>query len=263
MTIKTNKEIIDYIVNCHQAEHLSPARIAEALQKKYGASMTRQGIYKILKKFGVGTSDESVRVVKFCDQCGKKLSVTRSRLRGKPNKHSFCSIECYHKWLHNGNHVDSHRGTREARKIISKIYGKIPAGAIVHHVDGNELNNNISNLVLFRNQNDHLQHHRDTASVEPLFIGSDILLPSSTACKKYSAMICEILTATNSWEEVPETKAQIMERSMSLATAVRLALKYAKPIVGPKAVRGIFLSLATNRNERTALERLFEDPTVY
>lgn len=46
----------------------------------------------------------------------------------------------------------------EHRIIWEKYYGKIPEGYIVHHIDGNKLNNNIENLQLMT-ETEHAKRH--------------------------------------------------------------------------------------------------------
>lgn len=40
-----------------------------------------------------------------------------------------------------------------------KHYGKIQKGEIIHHIDGNPLNNKLSNLIKLSSQSDHLKLH--------------------------------------------------------------------------------------------------------
>jgi hypothetical protein len=42
--------------------------------------------------------------------------------------------------------------------VAKKKYGSIPKGAIVHHKDGNKLNNNPNNLILITKK-EHANHH--------------------------------------------------------------------------------------------------------
>lgn len=44
------------------------------------------------------------------------------------------------------------------RKIWIATYGEIPEGYIVHHIDGNKLNNDIKNLCLMT-RSEHMKHH--------------------------------------------------------------------------------------------------------
>lgn len=56
-------------------------------------------------------------------------------------------------------------GKREHVIVAEKAFGKpLPAGAVVHHVDGNKLNNDPSNLVICQDQAYHrLLHTRENA----------------------------------------------------------------------------------------------------
>ena len=57
-------------------------------------------------------------------------------------------------WI-DGRLVPKHRLVMEAhigRKLTSK--------EVVHHIDGNKRNNDKSNLMLFKNNSEHLEHHR-------------------------------------------------------------------------------------------------------
>jgi hypothetical protein len=44
------------------------------------------------------------------------------------------------------------------RKVYQDEFGKIPEGFMIHHVDGNPLNNNPNNLVAM-SRSDHQRHH--------------------------------------------------------------------------------------------------------
>lgn len=43
--------------------------------------------------------------------------------------------------------------------IECKIGRKLYQGEVVHHIDGNKLNNNINNLILLKNQSQHIKLH--------------------------------------------------------------------------------------------------------
>lgn len=49
----------------------------------------------------------------------------------------------------------------EHRLVMERMLGRyLRPEEVVHHKDGNKKNNDITNLVLFKNSNDHLEHHR-------------------------------------------------------------------------------------------------------
>lgn len=41
------------------------------------------------------------------------------------------------------------------------VHRKLRPEEVVHHIDGNKLNNNYNNLVVFNNQADHQRHHQN------------------------------------------------------------------------------------------------------
>jgi len=139
------------------------------LAKQY--NVTRQNIFYILRVNGVDTSKQSAGNVKCnCANCGK--AITKHRKAYKRAINTFCSRACYHSYLANSNkspYIDSGRGRREARKIVS-LFFKTTKGNIVHHEDRNQLHNNKENLKVFENAADHLRYHRGTEIV-PLWSG--------------------------------------------------------------------------------------------
>lgn len=132
--------------------------------------VTRQAIYKVLKKHGVDTSKRQFPVK--CYACGNEFLLPRCRIR--ISKHHFCSDDCYYAWLKAGNCGDEYKpnrhGQRLARSKVSEYFNLEP-GMVVHHENRDNLDNRLENLKVFRNQGDHVRYHRDCGNVEPLWEG--------------------------------------------------------------------------------------------
>ena len=157
----TNKEQVNII---RAYNELTPMI---TLAKQYG--VTRQAIWKLLRKHGHDTSKHRISV--SCTACGKEVLRTKGRIRKQ--LHHFCSEKCYYDYLKAGNgypYIQSRHGQRIGRSIVSK-YFNLGTNHIVHHEDRNTLNNQLRNLKVFRNQGDHVRHHRGF-DVEPAWDGS-------------------------------------------------------------------------------------------
>ena len=128
-----------------------------ALAKEYG--VTRQGVYKVIKKSGIEPMDITWLDVS-CTACGEEIK--RRRCQVRKAKHLFCSEECYFNWLKHGNGnplILSRMGQRIARQMVSKYFALQPK-CTVHHEDRNDFNNEPYNLKVFANQGDHIRYHR-------------------------------------------------------------------------------------------------------
>lgn len=136
------------------------------MSKKY--KVTRQCIYKILKKAGCDVSKRRIPV--SCNTCGKEIIRTRKQIRTR--KRIFCSVDCYRAWFASISQYDtSNYGSRVAREKVRQ-YFDLQEGNIVHHINGHGLDNDLDNLVVYRNQGDHLRAHRGF-DAEPIWIGKD------------------------------------------------------------------------------------------
>ena len=158
----TNKEQVN-IIKAY-TEELVPMI---SLAKQYG--VTRQAIWKLLNKYGHDTSKHQIPV--SCTTCGNEILRTKGRIRKQ--FHHFCSEQCYFDYLKAGNgypYIQSRHGQRLARSIVSK-YITLGTNHIVHHENRKCLDNRIKNLKVFRNQGDHIRHHRGF-DVEPIWDGS-------------------------------------------------------------------------------------------
>ena len=113
--------------------------------------------YEIAKDLGCG----STTVITYL----RKYNIPR-RNRAQPKiTVVFEGIE-YHRYPESKSFTNQNYFTgsingetvRLHRKIYEHAYGNVPDGFDVHHVDGNPLNNELSNLALVR-INDHHAHH--------------------------------------------------------------------------------------------------------
>jgi len=174
------KNITDNYWMCQGHKRINVDKAEVLWSKMYSLQMicdemgfTRAGICKALNKAGVDTSKKATWQTLECPQCGKTFRKTRALTRNYPGR-IYCGADCYYAAIHNPDFVVWRHGTRVARDIISE-HTIIPDGAVAHHKDGNERNNDVDNLMLFANQSDHSKWHRSvTHDVTPIFDGSSI-----------------------------------------------------------------------------------------
>lgn len=162
----TDKDIVD-IIDAYQNELVPMIELAS----RY--NMTRQGIHKILRRAGVNTALDKIPV--SCTACDKEFVVPRCRMRR--SKHLFCCQECYTAWLQAGSRYQHSRcGMRFARNKVAEWFSnkrwRFVDSYIIHHKDGNNYNNQIHNLMVFKNQGDHIRHHRGFTT-KPVWDGSN------------------------------------------------------------------------------------------
>lgn len=129
--------------------------------------MTRQAIWKMKKRNGIKTPARSVEYT--CDACGKVFAKAKSR---KDTNHHFCCSECYYSWLSaNSFYENDAHGSKVSRDKV-KYYFNLQPEHRVHHINGNGLDTDIKNLMVFASQGDHIRYHRQMPGVEPLWDGS-------------------------------------------------------------------------------------------
>lgn len=141
-------------------------------------SMTRQAIWKRMKREGVldprsqpGGSTRK-NLIRPCAFCGEPVRRYKKRLLQMNQINTFCGQECYMASLEQHPYEEWRRGTRLARAIVAQHF-KLERGHIVHHEDGNQRNNDLSNLTVFASHSEHMAHHRGR-KVKPLFQGKTL-----------------------------------------------------------------------------------------
>jgi hypothetical protein len=106
-----------------------------------------------------------------CTICGNTYSVIPSRVP----KTKYCSYTCHQigegrkggairgeqvKKLSQGKTYTKIRGRHAHRVVMERILGRpLKAGEIVHHIDGNKINNDVLNLRLLDSQGNHVREH--------------------------------------------------------------------------------------------------------
>ena len=125
-----------------------------ALATEYGIS--RQAIHKIIRKAGIDIV-AAAKVKKTCAVCNRTVIVARNRARQVNTL--TCSRECYYAYLKRNGYRPNNQGSRFARKLVS-MYHELKRGEVVHHIDGDQSNNRLENLMVFASQADHLRYHR-------------------------------------------------------------------------------------------------------
>lgn len=137
----------------------------EEIGKLYG--VTRQAVYKVIKKQGI-TTQQGEHVDCECAYCGK--SFTKTRKRWKSTMYHYCSENCYFASRENPAYLPWRQGLRLARAIVGQHF-QLQPGHVVHHVDGNNHNNNLSNLWVFASNAEHTAFHHGKRRVDPLWKG--------------------------------------------------------------------------------------------
>lgn len=146
------------LTRLYTVEHLTCAEIGARVK------LSRQQIAMRLKQAKISTN-KGTWVNCICEFCSKEYKVTRSKYRKIGSK--YCSTTCYgaaitspksHLWRH---------GQRLARLIVAQHFDLQP-GHVVHHKDGDDHNNDRSNLAVYASQADHAKMHRK-GSVKPIW----------------------------------------------------------------------------------------------
>lgn len=132
----------------------------EEIGKLYGVS--RQAICLLSKKYNVKAQDGE-RPLCSCCKCGKKYRAYRRDL--KRNKSNYCSMVCYASArFESGNKDIDYKKKRHYLRIAREQYEhyhgiKLKSNEVIHHIDGDCMNNSKENLMRFSSQSEHLKHH--------------------------------------------------------------------------------------------------------
>lgn len=154
----------------------------------------RKGRYK---KFQTPSEDSELNITRHLSDvidglrcalpsCGKPLPPKlRSQVRGRRH---FCSREHYWESVRKrgANYRPHRQGQRIARAAVSKYFA-LKQGHIVHHRDGNNRNNSLSNLAVFSSQAQHMAFHRGDPSAVPIWTGPMVDMPAGASLPRIHA----------------------------------------------------------------------------
>lgn len=141
------------------------------IANKYGVS--RQGIWKVLRKHGIDTSKRKYLVE--CNWCGKKFLRTKKVIRRK--RQHFCCEDHWFSYVTElgKDYLPNRHGQRMGRAVVEQ-YFELKQRMVVHHDDKNCLNNAPWNLMVFENNSAHVSYHRG-GDVIPLWDGTKAQFP--------------------------------------------------------------------------------------
>lgn len=135
----------DDLVRLYEVDLLTMQEIADRL------GMTKQAVWHRLKKVA-GSQFKALSVPRTCGHCVEPFTTNRKRIRQGVGK--YCSIRCYQSDVSvHGRY--SKAGQREGRKLCGA-----KTGEVVHHIDGDTMNNAGWNLVVFPSNASHMSFHK-------------------------------------------------------------------------------------------------------
>lgn len=95
-----------------------------------------------------------------CKTCGKQFPYYKSKTMGV-----FCSKECQYRfdypgcfWVGGNGYMYYQKG-RGSKVLYHRLLTLAEPGQVVHHIDGNRLNNHSTNLQVMASQSEHIRLH--------------------------------------------------------------------------------------------------------
>lgn len=151
MSIKddlTKERLEDLYLN----KHLTYQEIADIYE------ITRAYVAKLIKEYSIDTSKGEKFIIN-CDNCQQPFEIYRKKF--KNSSLHYCGNACYQAHRTSfSNYKSSRQGQRIARAVMANHLGReLSALEVVHHVDGDNMNNDLDNLILFVSQAEHIRYH--------------------------------------------------------------------------------------------------------
>ena len=149
------------IVNSYRSDLMPIKQISQVF------SLSRTTIYRILDDANVALSSKVLRVCRWCDE-----DIVRYRSLVRGHNHHFCSgKDCFAKYsaLRKEHSLASPFNVLARAKIKQHFEGMQDLH-IIHRIDDQIMNSDLSNILVFSNERDHIKHHRGEP-VTPLWDG--------------------------------------------------------------------------------------------
>lgn len=139
------------LVRLYLEDHRTQAQIGEM----YGVS--RSHVSGLMGRYRIPVHGGRLEVT--CDVCKRVYSITRKRYLSSVSH--FCGIACYGAYRRSGRYRQWRHGQRIARGIVEKRLGIDLGIRVVHHIDGDDMNNEFENLRVFEDNASHIAHHHE------------------------------------------------------------------------------------------------------
>jgi hypothetical protein len=141
---------------------------------EHRSGMCRQSIIKRLKQSGQFVPRKQaggapgVHITVNCYFCQREIR-KRTKLARKVMR-NFCNEDCYYAQIAMSGYNPWRQGSRIARALVAQRFA-LDKDHIVHHKDGDQRNNDVSNLAVYASNAEHMAHHRGR-TVLPLWDGA-------------------------------------------------------------------------------------------
>lgn len=119
-------------------------------------SISKKASEQMKREYENGTRDRNKITKKAIEAVRKK---SKERFKNNPNK--ILSKRGYYEI-----YIPGQGWKKEHHIIWEKKYGKLPEGAVIHHINENKLDNRIENLMMFPSHAAHMAYHYKQRNID-------------------------------------------------------------------------------------------------